>query len=688
VTTAEVADTGATTVGTTTPARAVRVAAAAVPVAVLLALGLLVATGQVEQPQQGLPDPGTVVRLGLPVVRTLQDLAAALTVGLLVAAVLFIPPASKSVAADLVGHRARAVRLAAISSTVWLFAGVATLILTYADVAGIAPTSPEFTQQLGYFLRSFDLGRAMLASLVVVALVSIGTMLATRINTAAWLAYGSLVALLPLALSGHAAGSDDHQAAVDSLAVHLVTVCLWAGGVAALVVLSPWLKDGLGVPTRRFSTLAGWCFVLVAGSGLLNAWLRLGSLSALATPYGGLVLAKAGLLVLLGAAGWQHRRSTLPAIDAGSRSAFLRLAAVEVVLMGAAVGVAVALSRSAPPVSQTVATAGDPVAALLGFPFPPAVTAMKLLTRWYAEPLWLLVAGLGVLWYLRSVVRLHRRGDRWPVGRTVSWVAGCLVLVWATSGGPGVYGRISFTIHMFQHMTLMMVAPLLLVLGAPATLALRTLVPRHDGSRGPREWLLEVLHSRVLRVLAHPVVAAVLFVGSIFVFYYTPLFGLALSTHTGHMLMVLHFVAVGYLFCWVMVGPDPGPPRPAYPIRLLVLLATVTFHAFFGVALMMSGTVLAPDWWSSIGLTDNDALLADQHNGGGLVWGVSEMPTLVLVLIVAYLWSRADDREARTADRQADRDGDAELTAYNARLARLAARDEQEAQRARDRSGR
>jgi putative copper resistance protein D len=257
---------------------------------------------------------------------------------------------------------------------------------------------------------------------------------------------------------------------------------------------------------------------------------------------------------------------------------------------------------------------------------------------------------------------------------------GCLVLVWVTSGGPGVYGRVSFSQHMLQHMTLMMIAPLLLVLGAPVTLALRTLRPREDGSRGPREWLLQVVHSRVMRVLGNPVVAAALFVGSLFAFYYTPLLQLALETHTGHLLMVTHFLAAGYLFAWVMVGPDPGPPRPSYPLRLLVLLATISVHAFFGIALLASTTVLAADWWASIGLRDNAQLLADQHTGGGIAWGLAEFPTLLLTLVVAYLWSRSDDRQARAADRQADRDGDAELAAYNARLSRLAARDDAAAQ--------
>lgn len=659
--------------------RYVRLVALGVPVAVLVALLALVFAGQLEQAQPGLPDAGSFVRIGLPVARTVLDLAEVLTVGLLLVAATMLPPASADVGDELVGHRARAVRFAAAASTCWLLVGALVLVLTYADVAGLPPSAPGFASQLGYYLRSFDLGRSAVASLVIVALVSIGTMLATRTSTVGWLAVGSVLALWPVALAGHASGSDDHQSAVDSLAVHLVSVTFWVGGLAALVLLSPWLKASLPVTVQRYSTLAGWCFVLVAVSGAVNAWLRLGSLAGLATSYGALVMVKTLALVSLGTAGWWHRRVTIPGLAAGAPHAhrdFWRLATVEVLVMAATIGVAVALSRSAPPVSQSTLPEGsDAATGLLGFPYPPPLTGLRWLTSWYVEPIWAGLSVLGVLWYLLAYRRMRRRGDHWPAYRVVLWVLGCAVLLWTTSGAPGVYGRVEFSLHMVQHMTLMMVVPMLLVSAAPVTIALRTLTPRTDGSRGPREWLLAVVHSRALSVLAHPVVVGTLFIGSLFVFYYSRLFELALSTHTGHMLMTTHFVAVGYLFAWVMMGPDPGPARPSYPVRILILLITVSAHAFFALGLMAATTVLAADWFTSLGRQDLAALLADQRVGGGIAWGLAEIPTLVMAIIVAVQWSRSDDREARRRDRQADRDGDAELTAYNSYLSGLTDRD-------------
>jgi len=261
------------------------------------------------------------------------------------------------------------------------------------------------------------------------------------------------------------------------------------------------------------------------------------------------------------------------------------------------------------------------------------------------------------------------------VGRIISWAAGVIVLVYVTSGPPAAYGRVLFSGHMISHMTMSMVVPALLVLGAPVTLAMRSLSARHDGSRGPREWLIAVIDSRFIRVVSSAPVATALFAGSLIAFYYTPAFHLALTTHVGHELMQVHFLVVGYLFASMLVGVDPGPRRPPYPIRLLLLFATMAFHAFFGVALFTGDTVLQASYFGGLGRTWGASPLADQHLGGGLAWALGELPTLALAIVLAVQWARSEDREARRLDRAADRSGDAELNAYNEMLARLAAQD-------------
>jgi cytochrome c oxidase assembly factor CtaG len=440
------------------------------------------------------------------------------------------------------------------------------------------------------------------------------------------------------------------------------------------------LRTSLGrdfpVVTHRFSTIAGWCFAIVAVSGVVNAWLRLGGFGGLTSAYGALIMIKVVALLLLGVAGLEQRQRVVGRLerDPASRALFARLAAGELVVMGVAIGIAVALAHSAPPVPDKPLGAITPAQTLTGYPLPPALDAARWFTTWRTDPLWLALAGLGVGWYLLAVRRMHRRGDAWPVLRAVSWVAGAVVMVFATSGGPGVYGRVLFSAHMLQHMTVSMVVPPLLVLGAPVTLALRTTAARRDGTRGWREWLLVVVHSRVMRVLGHPIVAAVLFMTSLVVFYYSPLFGHALTTHTGHVLMNVHFLLAGYLFASVLIGVDPGIQHPPYPLRLVLLLVTLSFHAFFGLALMSSTQLLAPEFYSALGRTWGASAIADQQTGGAIAWGVGDIPSLLLALGIVAAWSRSDDREARRRDRAADRDGDAELAAYNADLAARAAR--------------
>ena len=157
-----------------------------------------------------------------------------------------------------------------------------------------------------------------------------------------------------------------------------------------------------------------------------------------------------------------------------------------------------------------------------------------------------------------------------------------------------IYSLFLFSVHMLAHMILSMAIPLLLVLGTPVTLAARAIEPRKDGSRGAREWILGAVNSRYLKVLGHPLVAAPLFGLSLIVFYYSPLFAWALEDHLGHVWMTAHFLLTGYLFNLVLLDADPHPHRPRYPLRLVVVLATMAFHAFFGLGFVSVSSFLLP----------------------------------------------------------------------------------------------
>ncbi|HEV7624100.1 MAG TPA: cytochrome c oxidase assembly protein, partial [Amnibacterium sp.] len=249
------------------------------------------------------------------------------------------------------------------------------------------------------------------------------------------------------------------------------------------------------------------------------------------------------------------------------------------------------------------------------------------------------------------------------------WTLGVVVLFWLTSGALNAYEQVLFSAHMLLHMMLTMLVPLLLVPAAPVTLALRAVRRRTDGTRGVREWLLLAVHSRPARILANPVVAAVLFAGSLIVFYYSSLFSWATTDHVGHEWMTAHFLVTGYLFVQALIGVDPAPAKVPYPFRLLVLLATMAFHAFFGLSLLQGQSLLLADWYGAMGW--GTSALADQQAGGGIAWSVGEIPTLALAVAVAVSWARSDEREGRRSDRAADRNGDRDLAAYNEMLARL-----------------
>ncbi len=676
--------------------------AAAVLAAALAAVAGVALTGAAAPSL--LVDPGPLVRWGLPVVAALADVAAAVTIGTLVLLCVALPatrPATRPVRTAVrvgagagpgtdgegpgpSGTRDRHARdafapglsLVVAASAAWAVLTVVRAVLLYADVSGRPLSDPGFGSELTYFLRTLDLGRGLAFTALVAAVVATLAAGVTRLGAVGLLTVLSFVGLVPSALAGHSASSTSHETAVTSLGLHLLGVTVWVGGLAGLVLLRGRLTGpDLATAAARFSPLALWAVVLVGGSGAVNAWLRLGGVDGLTTSSGALVVAKTALLAVLVAAGWLHRRGTVTALAAGRPGAFTRLAVGEVVVMAATLGVGAALARTAPPVPDEPAGTPTLAESVTGYALPPEPTPGRWLTTWQPDLLWIVLVGLMVGLYLAGVVRLRRRGDAWPVLRVVCWLAGALVLTWTTSGAPIAYGRVLFSAHMVGHMTTSMVVPLLLVLGAPATLALRALTPRGDGTRGPREWLVAVLESRYLAVLSHPVVAATLFAGSLVVFYYTDLFRLALTTHVGHELMHLHFLLAGYLFAWVIVGVDPGPHRPTYPLRLVLLFATMAFHAFFGISLISTTTVIQPDYFGGLGRTWGRSLLEDQNFGGGLTWGIGEVPTLLLAIVLAVQWARDDARTAAREDRRADRDGDSDLTAYNEMLAGLAARD-------------
>ncbi|WP_299166444.1 cytochrome c oxidase assembly protein [uncultured Arthrobacter sp.] len=661
------------------------VAGAAVLVAVVLALAFSGAAA----PRQ-LSDPGVLTRWGLPISKAVHNIAVAAVIGSLVFAAVILPRnvrsrsgSNRSGSADAAAETgetpafAKAMALASWAAVAWTLSALAVLVLTYSDAAGLPLSSdPVYTQGLASYLTDFDTGRAWLSTTMIAAVVATMTF---GVRSSLWLALTLLLALgglVPMALIGHSAGGDDHYAAINSIALHLVGVCLWVGGIIVLAVIGGKLGTQTTAVLKRFSALAGFAFALVFLSGIINASLRIGSLAQLGSEWGLLVTFKAIATILLGGIGLMHRQWIIPRLDTNlsARRVLWQLIAVELAIMAAVSGVAVALARTAPPGSEQLQPDATPARILTGYELPPEPTPMRWLTEWRPDWLWIAFAITVAAAYVLGMLKLRRRGDSWPVLRLVSWFVGLIALTYFTSGAPAVYGMVLFSAHMVDHMALTMVVPLFLVIGAPVTLALKALTPRTDGSRGIREWILVIVHSKFSALVTHPLFAAANFAGSIVIFYYSPLFGFALREHVGHELMNLHFLLTGYIFVLTMIGTDPIPRRAPFPLRLLLLFATMAFHAFFGVALTGGTSLLQASWFGNMGRDWGPSALEDQQIGGAVTWGIGEIPTLLLAIGVAVMWSRSDAKESRRKDRAADRNNDAELSAYNNMFASLAER--------------
>jgi cytochrome c oxidase assembly factor CtaG len=274
----------------------------------------------------------------------------------------------------------------------------------------------------------------------------------------------------------------------------------------------------------------------------------------------------------------------------------------------------------------------------------------RWLTAWTVEPVplagVLLAAGL----YLLGVHRMHRAGNPWPFARTfVFLVPGLGSMLIATQSALATYDSVLLSVHMIQHMTLAMITPIFLALGAPVTLALRTLPPRG------RAALLAVIHSPVVAALTFPVVAGFLFVANPFVLYFSGLYEQTLRNPWLHDLMHVHFVLVGSLWFWTLLGIDPLPGRLTYPLRVIAAFATLPFHAFMGVAIMSSSSLIAADWYLGQNREWGRDPLDDQQWAGGILWSSCDLIGLIVFAVIFRQWVRASEREAKREDRRLDR---------------------------------
>src|SRR3954471_14618805 len=425
------------------------VGAGAALAALIAAVLTLVVNGPVDV-VPGLSNPDRLTTIGLPAVRAVAEIAMAIAVGALLLAAFLVPP-QRSGYLDVAGYRA--VRSAAAAALVWAVAATLMVPLTVADSVGRPVGDVLDVGLLAQTVPLLSTATAWLATAAIALLV----LVASR-TVLGWgwtvVTFGlCLLGPLPVALTGHSATGGSHDVASDSLVLHVLAASLWVGGLVAVLALAtargPDRAAALATAVPRYSRTALACWLVVGVTGVVNALVRVAPADLFTTAYGALVVGKVVALGVLGGLGLAHRRRTVEPAAAGDPGALVRWGAVEVVVMLATVGLAVALGRSAPPASDAAPPSRTDV--LIGYDLTAPPTALRLLLDWRFNLLFGTAAiVLGVL-YVAAVRRLRRRGDAWPVGRTLAWLCGCAALLMATSSGIGRYGPAMFSVHMGQH---------------------------------------------------------------------------------------------------------------------------------------------------------------------------------------------------------------------------------------------
>ena len=571
----------------------------------LVALALVVRLGGAfsETAAPGLSESGALTKIGLSVAKLAGNAAAVLTVGwLLVAAVFARPPAPAGL---------RCLRAASLTALAWALCTLALIVCTALDLfgTGIGGLTGNMMRTL---LIELPQGRAMLMTLAVAIALAVAASLPRAGGGTGYLLAGALAALLPPLFTGHAAGASHHALAVYTLVAHVLGVALWIGGLVALVTVGPALRGDLPRIVGRYSTLALVSFTVVGVSGAVNAWVRLGGFD-FGSRYAMVVLAKIAALGVLGVLGWRHRRSTIPALrDGRGARPFLRLGAAEVLIMAATMAVATGLSRTPPP--ENAPDTLDLAELRLGFPMPgPPGIGPYLLDVW-ADPLFLVLITAGAVLYGVGVLRVRD----WPRRRVAAWGAGLIVALLATAGGISKYSMVLFSAHAVQHVLIGVVAPLLLLYGAPVRLALRAV----RGESAPL--LAAAAGCRGIRLLAHPVVASALLLLSLYAFYVSPLFPASLANHALHSLAMLCFLVIGLAYFHGTAGT-------------LVPFAVLPLHAIAGIALTREGAVLG-SWFEEFDRGWGAPPLDDQRLGALLLWTATVAVTAAAAAAQELYW--------------------------------------------------
>ena len=524
---------------------------------------------------------------------------------------------------------------------------------------------------IGDALSASQPARAWVVVTICAAVIAIALRLTLRWDWHVPLLIPAIIGVVAFPVTGSAGSGPDHDYGTSTVIVFAVMIAVLAGLKIAAAATGP--RGAVIGGTVRITAIITGAAALMYGAVLMAI---LGG-PPLASGYGRLGLLAgaallAGLLSDLRGRGLAFSALTAMTALAAVSAMAIQIAPRLVPFWSARCCYYNAQTDSRVLITQDGSTISQ-LLLLLGYELPGPSSPLRLLTLWRFDTFLGVVALFLAALYVIGVVRLRRRRDRWPAGRLLAWLAGCAALVFATSSGVRAYGSAMFSVHMIEHMTLNMFVPVLLVLGAPVTLALRVLPSAAAGDPpGPREWIVRAVHSPFTAFLSSPITAFVFFVGSLYAVYLTPVFDTLVRYHWGHELMAVHFLLTGYLFYWGIIGVDPGPRRLPFIGRLALLFAIMPFHAFFGIAMMTQTSAVGGDYYRMLDLPWVQNLSDDQRLGGAIAWGASEVPLVLVVVALVTQWARQDRRTSTRSDRHSDAGYDDDMDAYNNMLRELA----------------
>ena len=526
-------------------------------------------------------------------------------------------------------------------SLAWLLSSIFFLLSEVALVLNISIAEGLNGNILRSFITQTTLGKLFGIQIVAALVCAFAAVRAKKTGGAVFLISIAWIGGLAPYLESHGSSSGNHMLAIGLVIVHVAAISLWFGGVIALFLMP---KSDREIARKRFTPLALWCVFAIALTGVVNAFIRIESFANIRSDYGLLVILKTLILIFVLTLVAQGRKKL------GEQN-FTKQLIQELILLTTVLVLGVFLGQGEPPEHSSA----DVVEAI-GIKMPESPTLSRLLFEYEPDGLFLALLILAVALYVKGVIILSKRGDKWPIGRTVAFALGITAIDYAVNGGLGVYAQVAFSFHMISHMVLATLAPIGIVLGAPITLALRTLpIGRTQDERGVRGYAIAILHSRYSSIITHPVSALIIFEASLFALYFTNLFNWLMSYHFGHFFMGLHFLLSGILLFFVIIGVDPTPQKSPFIFRIVILFVAISIHAFFSVALMSSSQLVDGGYFAEIARPWWPDFLADQKMGASIGWAMGEIPILLALIATFLQWIRADERDAKRIERNSNR---------------------------------